>query len=67
MNNKMTFIVLSMMSALGFSGCKTMETANKKMEGVNKTVIQADAKFRQKVGLPAYKGEQGGKDGPESE
>jgi hypothetical protein len=60
MNNKMTVGVLAMVVL--FSGCKTMETANKKMDGVNKTVIQADAKFRQKVGLPAYKGEQGGKD-----
>jgi hypothetical protein len=39
---------------LALSACKTMETADKKMQTFDKKVDQADAKFRNKVGLKPY-------------
>ncbi len=41
-------------TAFALTGCKTMKTANQKMEVVNKAVNNADAKFREKVGLAPY-------------
>ncbi len=52
MINKLMGVLLT--AAFLVSGCQTMETATEKMEGVDKAVSNADAKFRDKVGLAPY-------------
>jgi len=56
MINKLIGVLLA--AAFVASGCKTMETASEKMEVVDKAVSNADAKFRDKVGLAPYKADQ---------